>query len=227
MIRLLGNNNFVKIFIDDILVHSPNYDTHVGHIKKILNTPKTNKISINFDKSRFFQDQVTYLEHIVDKHGTRPDISRLIQFEKIIPNTKRKLQRLLGILNWYRPYITDLSRKIIGFTDKLKSKANFQWTDKDTDTMRIIYEEIKQQTLIHFPDVRKDFILETDASDRGFGAILKQDNKILGFFSSKFNKTEENYSIVEKETLAIVKSILHFKNLIFNRKVSSEPTIEI
>ncbi|KAG0437949.1 Retrovirus-related Pol polyprotein from transposon 17.6 [Dictyocoela muelleri] len=101
MIRLLGDNDFVKIFINDILVHSPDYDTHVEHVAQTLNTLKSNKISINFDKSRFFQDQVTYLGHIVDKNGTKPDISRLVQFEKIIPNTKRKLQRLLGILNWY------------------------------------------------------------------------------------------------------------------------------
>ncbi|KAG0439306.1 Transposon Tf2-9 polyprotein [Dictyocoela muelleri] len=219
MIRLLGHLDFVKIFIDDILIHSPNYETHGKHITEVLNTLRANNISINFDKSRFFQEQVIYLGHIVDKKGTRPDISRLIPFEKLIPSTKKKLQRLLGILNWYRPYIHNLSHKTIELTEKLKDGKKFKWQEKDTEILREIYQEIKRQTLLHFPDMNKPFILESDASDRGIGAVLKQENTIVGLYSAKFNKSEENYSVVEKETLAIVKAVLHFKTIIFNSKI--------
>lgn len=96
---LLGHFDFVKIFLDDILIHSPNYNEHVKHLTEILLTLKGNNIAINFDKSRFLQNQVVYSGHIVDKNGTRPDVSRPIPFEKLVPNTKKKLQRLLGILN--------------------------------------------------------------------------------------------------------------------------------
>ncbi|KAG0420218.1 Retrovirus-related Pol polyprotein from transposon 17.6 [Dictyocoela roeselum] len=67
--------------------------------------------------------------------------------------------------------------------------------------------------------MNRPFILETDASDRGIGAILKQDENIVRIFSGKFNKSEEHYSVVEKETLAIVKTVLHYKNMIFNSKI--------
>ncbi|KAG0438123.1 Retrovirus-related Pol polyprotein from transposon 17.6 [Dictyocoela muelleri] len=219
MNRLLGHLECVKIFIDDVLIHSENIENHRRHVTQVLEILKANNVSINFDKSRFFKTQVCYLGHFIDKDGSRADVSRLVPFHKLISNIKKKLQRLLGVLNWYRLYIPNLSVKILDFTDKLKKDINFKWTSEDTMKFSKIYDEIKQQILLYFPDPNKPFELETDASDRGLGAILKQEHNMVGIYSVKFNQSELNYSIVEKEMLAIAKSLLHFKNIIFNSKV--------
>ncbi|KAG0420474.1 Transposon Tf2-6 polyprotein [Dictyocoela roeselum] len=219
MNHLLGEYDFVKIFLDDILIHSRDFESHTKHLAITLKILKTNNVAINFDKTRFFKQKVTYLGHIIDKHGSRADISRLVPIEKLIPRTKRQLQRLLGVLNWYRPYLPNLSMKIIKLTDKLKGNSNFKWDADDDRILNNIYNDIKRQVIIYFPDISKPFELESDASDRGMGSILRQENKIVGIFSAKFNKTEENYSVVEKETWAIVKSLLHFKNIIFNSRI--------
>ncbi|KAG0420418.1 Retrovirus-related Pol polyprotein from transposon 17.6 [Dictyocoela roeselum] len=70
--------------------------------------------------------------------------------------------------------------------------------------------------MLHHPDLKKTFTLRTDASDKGMGAILLQDNKLVGLFSKKYNKQENNYSVVEKKVLAVVTAIVHFKPLIYN-----------
>ncbi|KAG0416667.1 Retrovirus-related Pol polyprotein from transposon opus, partial [Dictyocoela roeselum] len=114
--------------------------------------------------------------------------------------TKRQLQRLLGVLNWYRPYLINLSIKIMKLAVKLKGKSNFKWDAEDDEILKNVYNDIKQQIILYFPDVSKPFVLGSDASDRGIGSILKQENNIVDVFSAKFNKTEENYSVVEKET---------------------------
>ncbi|KAG0419853.1 Retrovirus-related Pol polyprotein from transposon gypsy [Dictyocoela roeselum] len=220
MNRLLGGFEFVKIYLDDILVHSPDTRTHADHLLQLLKLLKEANISINFEKSRFFKSEVVYLGQIIDKNGTRADTSRLMPINKIIPKTRKQLQRLLGLLNWFRPYIENLSLKILNFTDKLRNEGKFNWTDEDTAILRDVYDEIKRQTLLYYPNVHDPFILETDASDRGMGAILKQNEKIVGIYSYKFNKSEENYSVVEKETFAIVKVLHHFKNIIFNSRVT-------
>ncbi|KAG0435920.1 Transposon Tf2-6 polyprotein, partial [Dictyocoela muelleri] len=219
MNKMLGDFEFVKIFLDDILIHSPDAETHENHLIQVLSKLKESNVSINFDKSRFFKTEVVYLGHKIDKNGTRADTSRLLPFEKIIPKTKKQLQRLIGLLNWYRPYIKNLSNKILKLTDKLRGNKAFEWKNEDTDNLKKIYEEIKEQTLLHYPDIKKPFTIETDASERAMGAILKQNNNIVGIYSYKFNKSEEKYTVVEKETFAIAKALIHFKNIIFNSKV--------
>ncbi|KAG0418505.1 Retrovirus-related Pol polyprotein from transposon gypsy [Dictyocoela roeselum] len=91
MNNLLGHLEFVKIFIDDVLIHSENSETHGSHLKQVLEILKENNVSINFEKSRFFKKQVSYLGHIIDKDGSRADVSRLVPLNKLIPNNKKKI----------------------------------------------------------------------------------------------------------------------------------------
>ena len=79
--------------------------------------------------------------------------------------------------------------------------------------------DITHSISLNHPDPNKEFQLEADASDIACGAILKQDDKITGIFSYIFKNSEINYTIVEKETLAILKAINHFRNIVFNSKI--------
>ncbi|KII70242.1 Transposon Tf2-6 polyprotein [Thelohanellus kitauei] len=124
--------------------------------------------------------------------------------------------KLIGRLNWYRPFVKNLSGKIADITDKLKGSAEFKWTEEDGKVLYDIYEEIKKQTLLNFPDYTKAFTLYTDASLKGIGGILTQEDKLVGIFSYKFKPNELNYNTIEKEFLGIYLSLNHFKNIIFN-----------
>ncbi|MGL6130106.1 MAG: ribonuclease H family protein [Fusobacteriaceae bacterium] len=77
-----------------------------------------------------------------------------------------------------------------------------------------IIKEIQKQPTLYFPDIRYPFQIYTDASEIGIGAILKQGNKIIGMYSKKLNKPQQNYTIIEKELYAIIKSLEHFKTII-------------
>lgn len=72
---------------------------------------------------------------------------------------------------------------------------------------------------MNFPCFTKDFVIETDASDFATGAVLMQENKVVGLYSSKLSKSELNYTVIEKETLAIIKALNHFKPIIFNSSI--------
>ncbi|KAG0419529.1 Retrovirus-related Pol polyprotein from transposon gypsy [Dictyocoela roeselum] len=99
MNHLIGEYDFVKIFLDDILIHSRDFESHTKHLEKILNIPKNNNISINFDKSRFFKPRVTYLGHIIDKYGSRADLSRLVPIEKLVQKTVTTVTRCLELVS--------------------------------------------------------------------------------------------------------------------------------
>ncbi|KAG0442766.1 Transposon Tf2-9 polyprotein [Dictyocoela muelleri] len=127
---------------------------------------------------------------------------------------------MFGFFNWFRPFIYNISKLLIPLSDKLKKENKFKWTNDDTLIKNKVFNEIKRKTLLYHPDVNQDFKLITDASDRTIGSILIQENKLIGLFSHKLNVTEERYTVMEKEALAVIKSLQHFKNIIYNSKIT-------
>ncbi|KAG0437305.1 Retrovirus-related Pol polyprotein from transposon 17.6 [Dictyocoela muelleri] len=86
-----------------------------------------------------------------------------------------------------------------------------------TDEMKIIVEEIKEdikeRSILKFPNYKEKFILQNDASDNSIGAVLLQKHGIINHFGRKFINSEKNYSIVEKELFAILKSMLNIVDI--------------
>ena len=136
------------------------------------------------------------------------------------PRTVKQLQKLLGFINWFRNYIPGLSVQLAKITDKTKKDRKFVWTEEDTLIIEKIFEQLSEKSILNYPDFEKSFDIFCDASDKGMGSILRQKEKIIGYFSYKFNSSELNYSVMEKEAFAIIKSINHFKNLIFASKIN-------
>lgn len=83
--------------------------------------------------------------------------------------------------------------------------------EKKKGELECIETETRSKVRLSFPDYTKKIILETDASDIGLGSVLRQEDRVLGYFSKKLHGAEIIYSIVEKEYLAILLSMLQFK----------------
>lgn len=222
MKRMFDDLDYVKVFLDDLLIHSANDEQHFLHLKTVMDRLLDNNIKINFEKSTFCKREVTYLGRIISKEGIRADLSRFKKHEEeilVTPKNKKGLQRILGIINWYRSFLPKLSIKIHNITSKLTNKKELVWDYDDEIIIKQILEEIKKNIRLNHPNLNKPFRLYTDAAHQGISAILMQDIGIVGVFSAKLNKSELNYSIVEKECLAIIKGILYFRNLIYNSEI--------
>ena len=219
MMELLGHLEYVKVYLDDILIHSKTIDEHADHLENVFSILRNNTAEINFEKSSFCLEQVTYLGHIVTKDGIRPDISRIEKFKMPEITTKRQLQRLLGLINWFRPFVSNVSKKLNPLYDKLQKCNSPHLTSDDKDIVMDIISEIKRQTLLNYPVPGLKYTLYTDASEISIGAVLLQGNQTIGFYSSKLRSSEINYTTTEKETFAILKSLSFFKNLVFGEHI--------
>ncbi len=218
---ILEGFEFVKIFLDDILVFSPDIATHKIHLSKILTRLIDANVKINYDKSSFFLDQVRYLGLIISKDGVKCDIKKLSEFENIPPpKTLKQLQKFIGFINWFRDFVPRLSQLILPITNKLKHNQPFVWTKDDEIIKDRLISLIKAQIELKHPDFCKPFSLHTDASELGISAILTQDKNLIGLFSKKLNTAESNYSTVEKELLAVVYGLTHFRNIVWGNKVT-------
>ncbi|KAF9758242.1 Transposon Tf2-6 polyprotein, partial [Nosema granulosis] len=212
---------FAKVFVDDILIFSKSYEEHKRHVIEVISHLHKEGISVNFDKSSFLKTEVNYLGKIIDKDGIRADLDSLIGISKFkTPKNKKDLTRLLGKLNWFRNHVPGLSSHLIDITAKLKNEnKQFSWSQKDDEAVDNILKIIKSQIVLHHPDISKPFTLKTDASDEGLGATLYQDGKLIGVYSNKLQKSELNYTTTEKELLAIIKALKHFKSIILGSQI--------
>ncbi|MEG0619308.1 MAG: reverse transcriptase domain-containing protein [Bacilli bacterium] len=209
--------NFVVVYMDDILIFSKDYDEHLSHIKEVLMRLKTNNIAINQEKSKFAQPNVIFLGNNISRHGISPNLQRCkIDIKDININTPKRLMSLIGKLNWYRPFIENLSSLMAPLTDKLKGKpVKIEWGDKDTEILQEILIRLNNNITLVPPDPNKKFILYTDSSDLGIGGVLKQNSQLIGLFSHKFNDTELNYTITEKEIYSIYLSLEYFREIVY------------
>ncbi|KAG0420546.1 Retrovirus-related Pol polyprotein from transposon [Dictyocoela roeselum] len=208
------------VYLDDILVYSSSIEKHYNSLQVAFKILKENRISVNFEKSKFAVETIEFLGHQISATVIQPNIAKNTDITFKRPQTKKQLQKIIGLLNWYRPFVPSLYIKLHDFYSLLKSKTStIHWAKKHTDIFYEIVEKIKQRQTLHHPDFNKTFTLKTDAFEKGIGAILTQDNKIGGLFSKKYNPQEENYLIVEKEALAIIKAIEHFKPIIYNAPI--------
>lgn len=220
--NVLSEIDNVLIFVDDILIFSETEEEHYILLKRVLNKLAENNIIMNLNKSVFNKNNIHYLGLVFDSEGYKPDLERLKDFRKFkIPETKRQLQKLLGILNWYRPFLKNASIELFNLYEHLKgNKRKLSLTEKDMEPVYKIYEDIKKGIQLYYPDLNKDFFINTDASDHGFGAILYQEKGIVAMHSKKLLETQKRYTTTEKEMYAIFYSIKYWSGLIKGSKIT-------
>jgi hypothetical protein len=220
---ILEHFPFVKVFVDDILIFSPDKESHKDHVLQVVNYLIDNGISINFEKSSFLKEEVTYLGKIINKDGLRSELNGLDNIEKLLrPKSKTELRKLLGKLNWFRDHVPGLSKLLLNITNQLKdSNPNqVEWTQKDDDQVEEILKLIRKQIVLHYPDPSKGYVLKTDASDLGFGAVLLQEGKLIGIYSNKLQGAELRYTTTEKKLLAVIKALKRFKSIVFGAPIT-------
>lgn len=209
------------VFVDDIILFSATEEEHMLLIKQTLDRLAARNVIINYDKSIFILPTINYLGFEIGQDGFRPDPNRLENFRSWeIPKTRKQLQKLLGKINWYRPFIRDISSKLAPFYEKLKGmNPKICVTKAEMNIVHKIYDNLAKDAALNYPNFNETYFLETDASDTGIGAVLYQKNGVVGYFSKKLNPAQSNYSTVEKEMFAIFSAATHWHPWIGGSKI--------
>jgi len=130
MDTVLGSltNDFVTIYVDDILITSENTDQHYNHIKQVLDRFRDYNITVNLEKCQFFRQEVSCLGHIITTNGIKmdPEKTKTIQNFRT-PTNKKELQCYLGFLNFYRRYINKFSHAIEPMISLILKYQKWKW----------------------------------------------------------------------------------------------------
>lgn len=218
------NFEILLIYLDDILVFSKSIEEHFNRLDIVFSKLKQNGLKMKPSKCRFFQKSVKYLGHIVSSEGisTDPEKTEAVKLWPK-PNTEKELRSFLGIAGYYRRFVRDFSKIARPLheltsggkksTKKKKVKqTSFQesWTKQCDDAFELIKQKLTSSPILGYPDFKREFIVETDASMDGLGAVLsqQQDNgKVVIAYASRTLRPQErnmnNYSSMKLELLAL------------------------
>ena len=201
--------------MDNIIIYTDSYEEHIKAVEEILNTLQNVGLAINFSKCEFAKTGIRYIGIVVQKEAIKLDPERIKNFKYQVLKNKKQFSRLLSLINWFRSFLRNIVAKTYDLTDMTKESKNFKWEARHTQIVNDIFDEIKQETLLYFPEVSEKFTLTTDASEFVIGASLWQGNKLVGLNSKVLNDTERKHPIAEKEALSIIRALENFRNIIF------------
>ena len=223
MDKILGGLPFVLIYLDDILVASPDREIHADHLRAVLQILRENGLVLNKDKCEFFKSEVEFLGLRVTAGGVAPlpdQISAVADFPQ--PNTIKELQAFLGAVNFYRRFIPAAAKILLPLTAVLKGGKKgaelLDWTSHMLTAFQAIKTALLQSVCLAFPSDSAQLSLATDASATHVGAVLQQQEPLsqewrpLGFFSAKLEKAQLSYSAFDRELFGVYAAIRHFRH---------------
>ena len=169
---------------------------------------------------------------IIDSTGIRPAPSKLEAIEKMPPPSNvEELQAFLGMTGYLRQFIQNYSITAAPLTDLLRNKEfaskkarkfPIAWGDKEAEAFRQLKQTLTSPTVLAFPDWNSTFIVQTDASSAGAGAVLLQpmgrEERVLAFASHRFSKTDSRRGPTERECMAVLWAIKHFRQYVAGRR---------
>ena len=186
---------------------------------------KKAKLTLKFKKCQFLQNEVNYLGHVITAEGIKPDPAKLEQIKNYkTPASVDEVRSFLGLVGYYRKFSPDfgaIAKPLTKKTHKDQLKQPFIWTEEDQKAFETLRDRLLTPPILAYPNFDEKFLLFTDACDYGIGAVLSQvqngEEHPIAYASRQLTKPEMKYCTTEKEALAIVYAIKHFKHYLLDR----------
>jgi hypothetical protein len=202
-------DDFVIVFLDDILIFSKTESDHVKHIEKVLTLLRENKLYAKKSKCEFMVEKISFLGHEISAEGISMDSSKV---KAIIdwptPKDVSDVRSFLGLAGYYRKFVKGFSEIAGPMSDLLKNDTKFTWNDKAQSAFDKLKTAVTSARVLIVPDPELPYRIESDSSGYAIGGTLMQDQghgyQPIAFMSKKLLSAEKNYPVHEQEMLAIV-----------------------
>jgi len=208
----------VVIYMDDILIAMPsNTPHHQRIVHQVLDRLEEHDLFLKPKKCTFEAPEIEYLGLVIGGgrvHMDRVKVQGVDKWQR--PKTLKELQGWMGFINFYQRFIKGFS-KITRVLNKLTKKGvQWEWMEEREEAFQTLKKLICEEPVLLMPKLDQPFKLKVDASNYAIGATLNQKDELehwhpVAYYSTMLSETERNYDIYDKELLAVVKSLHHWR----------------
>lgn len=212
-------NQQIVVYMDDILIFLRTLQEHQSVVREVLQRLRKNKLFLKLDKSTFETEETDFLGVIVGKGRSQMDqIKTKAIDEWSTPKNLRELRSFVQFCNFYQHFIPNFATITKCFNTLTEKNQLWNWQAEHERSFQALKDAVQQDVTLKFPIENAQYCLEADASNLAVGAVLHQiiegKPRPLGFFSKTLNQAERNYQIYDKELLAILMALKHWRHLL-------------
>ncbi|KAI3443800.1 hypothetical protein Pfo_000465 [Paulownia fortunei] len=212
-------DKFVIVFIDDILIYSRDKEEHKEHLKIVLQVLKEKQLYAKFKKCEFWLEQVVFLGHVVSKDGISVDPSKV---EAVIkwptPTNVSEVRSFLGLAGYYRRFVQGFSKIATPMTMLTRKNVKFLWTNACERSFEELKQKLTTAPVLTIPTGIGGFVVYSDASKNGLGAVLMQNGKVIAYASRQLKEYEKNYPTHDLELAAVVFALKIWRHYLYGEK---------
>ncbi|KAJ9507837.1 hypothetical protein QJQ45_019250, partial [Haematococcus lacustris] len=216
-------DDFVLVYLDDILVFSKSAADHERHLHLTLSLLRQHQLCANLAKCAFWLDTVDFLGHIVSAAGIQPDPTKVkAVLDWPAPQDKHQLRSFLGTANYYRRLLHHHAHRVLPLTDLLRDEQPWRWGEAEQRAFADIKAAMASSPVVRPPDFSLPFTVKTDASLFAIGAVLTQQDSsgaeyVVAYESRKLNPAQVNYPAHERELLAVLHALTTWRHYLLGR----------
>lgn len=211
------------VYMDDIIIYSTSMQEHIKDLRSIFDRLRKANLKVQLDKSEFLRKEVLYLGHTITNEGLKPNDDKIrAVLNYPMPETVTEIKSFLGLIGYYRRFIKDFAKITKPLTNCLKKRNKIIIDQKYMDAFNQCKELLTHAPILQYPDPTKPYLLTTDASAVAIGAVLSQGtvgtDKPIAYASRTLSETEMRYSTIERELLAVMWAVKHFRPYLYGNK---------
>lgn len=225
MEQILSGCEWVLIYIDDIVVHAPNKETHDKRLRSVMNRLREFNVLLNKEKCEFGVPTIRFIGHNFTSTGVTPIHDHLAAVREFrAPTTNEEVRSYLGLINYVGKFIPNLATASEPLRRLTKKGVPFEWGNEQQQSFESLKTGLVNHSTLGYYDVHDRTQVIADASPVGLGAVLIQfknnDPRIISFANRSLTAPEQYYAQTEKEALALVWAVEWF-HYFFWRELST------
>jgi hypothetical protein len=212
-------DQFIVVFIDDILIYSKSEEEHAEHLRLTLQRMRENELYAKFKKCDFWMYSLAFLGHIISGGGISVDphkIEAVLNWSR--PSNVTEIRSFLGLAGYYRRFVEGFSSIAAPLTQLTRKGVKFVWTDRCEAAFQELKRRLVEAPILTIPSSEGGFEIYSDASKSGLGCVLMQHGKVIAYASRQLRPHEQNYPTHDLELAAVVFALKIWRHYLYGEK---------
>ena len=186
-------DQFVIVFMDDILIYSQSEWEHEYHLRIVLQLLRDHQLYPKFSKFEFWLTEVRFLGHVVSTSGVSVDpekVKAMMSWERL--KSVFEIRSFLGLAGYYRRFIEDFSRLAAPMMRLTRNEVKFDWDDRCEEAFQELKMRLTTFPILTVPDKGQGYTVYYDSSRAGLGCVLMQSGRVVAYGSRQLKNHEQN-----------------------------------